>query len=333
MVGLTVLLVVSMGVGVFAGSVDIGLGEVYRAVAGQFGIGSGVDANTAYIVVDLRLPRVVEGAVVGAGLALCGAVLQSLTGNVLADPYILGLASGASVGATAVLTLGTTVAGLAGGPAVSVAAFAGAMLALLTVFAIATTRTGALLPGRLILAGVAVAQAGAALSAIMILRADTGAADRVMRWTLGSLAGARWSTMPLLLTVVLVAAAVIVLVSRTLDAFAFGERSATSLGVNVTATRWLLYSIVSVCTAVMVAHSGIIGFVGLVVPHAARMIVGPLHVRLLPVVLLVGALLLVWADVLARTVVAHQEIPVGLVTAVIGVPAFVWLLRRRGGAA
>ncbi|MDR2281473.1 MAG: iron ABC transporter permease, partial [Gordonia sp. (in: high G+C Gram-positive bacteria)] len=182
-------------------------------------------------------------------------------------------------------------------------------------------------------AGVAVAQAGAALSAIMILRADVGAADRVMRWTLGSLAGARWSTMPLLLIVVLLAAVVIVLSSRTLDAFAFGERSAMSLGVNVTVTRWLLYSIVSVCTAVTVAHSGIIGFVGLVVPHAARMIVGPLHARLLPVVLLVGALLMVWADVLARTVVAQQEIPVGLVTAVIGVPAFVWLLRRRGGAA
>ncbi|GEE03844.1 ABC transporter permease [Gordonia spumicola] len=320
-----------MAVGVLAGSADIGFGDVLRAVAGQVGIGSGVDASTAYIVVDLRLPRVVEGAVIGAGLALCGSVLQSLTGNVLADPYILGLASGASVGATAVITLGVSVAGLAGTASVTAAAFLGAVVALLLVFAIATTRSGALLPSRLILAGVAVAQAGSALSAILILRADVGAADRVMRWTLGSLAGARWSTMPVILVVVGVVAVGVLASSRTLDAFAFGERSAMSLGVNVAATRWALYGTVSICTAVMVAHSGIIGFVGLVVPHAARMIVGPMHARLLPIVVLAGALLLVWSDVIARTVVDQQELPVGLVTAVIGVPAFVWLLRRRGG--
>nr|WP_221247582.1 iron chelate uptake ABC transporter family permease subunit [Gordonia humi] len=324
-------LAVSVGVGVAAGAADISLGDVYTALAGQIGIGPGVDANTAYIVVDLRAPRVVEAAVIGAGLAVCGGVLQSLTGNVLADPYILGMASGASVGATIVITTGVAAAGFAGMGAVSTAAFVGAVGALVLVFAIATTRTGALMPGRLILAGVAVAQLGSAISAVFILIADHGAAEQVMRWTLGSVAGARWPRMPLLLIIVGVVVAVVIGASRVLDAFAFGERSAMSLGVDVAKVRWGLYIVVSLCTAAMVAEAGIIGFVGLVVPHAARMVVGPLHARLLPITALGGALLLVWADVLARSVVPQRELPVGLITAIIGVPAFVWLLRRRRG--
>ncbi len=331
MIGLAAATVVSLCVGVLAGSADISVPDVIRAVTGQIGLGSGVDATTAYIVVDLRLPRAVEAGLIGAGLALCGAILQSLTGNILADPYILGLASGASVGATAVITLGASTVGVLGTGSVSAAAFVGAMGALLLVFAIATSRSGGLLPGRLILAGVAVAQLGSAISTILILRAGPDAADRVMRWTLGSVAGARWSTIPTILVVVGTVSVIVMGAARTLDAFSFGERSAMSLGVNVTAVRWGLYSLVSVCTAVMVAHVGIIGFVGLVVPHAARMVVGPLHTRLLPIVALTGALLLIWADVLARIVLPQQELSVGLITAVVGVPAFVWLLRRRGG--
>lgn len=332
--GFAVLLIVSLGVGVVISSVDISIPDVYRAVAGQLGIGPGVDANTAYIVIELRLPRVIEAAVVGAGLAVCGTVLQSLTGNVLADPYILGMASGAAVGATVVITTGLTVsvmAGLAGMGTVSAAAFVGSIAALLLVFAIASTRAGALLPERLVLAGIAVAQGGSAVASVFILFADPGASQEVIRWMLGSVAGARWSNMPMLLIVVGAVVIGVFTFSRSLDAFAFGERSAMSLGVNVTVLRWCFYLAVSVCTAAIVAVAGIIGFVGLVVPHAARMIVGPLHGRVLPMTALGGALLLTWADIIARSVLPQQELPVGLVTAIIGVPAFVVLLRRRRG--
>lgn len=332
-IGLTALLVLSIAVGVLIGSVGLGLGEVFSAMASRLGVLGGVDPADEHIVVNLRMPRVVTAAAVGAGLAVCGNVLQSLTGNVLADPYLLGMSSGASVGAVLTLTTGIGAGALAGIGAVSAAAFIGAMGALGLVFTIATTRTGALLPNRLILAGVAVAQGGAAISSALIYFGDRGAADEVLRWTLGSVAGARWPSTIVVTAMVGVTLAVVWAYARPLDAFAFGDRAATSLGVPVTATRWVLYVLVSLCTAVIVAQTGIIGFVGLVIPHLARLLVGPLHQRLLPVTALVGALLLVWTDVLARTVRAGEEIPLGLVTAIIGVPVFVWILRRHGAAA
>ncbi|GAA3958240.1 iron chelate uptake ABC transporter family permease subunit [Gordonia caeni] len=330
---LVALLVVSIAVGVVIGSVGLSLGEVFAAVGSRLGLLGGVDAANEHIVVNLRMPRVVTAAAVGAGLAVCGNVLQSLTGNVLADPYLLGMSSGASVGAVLALTTGIGAGALAGIGAVSAAAFIGAMGALGLVFAIATTRTGALLPNRLILAGVAVAQGGAAISSALIYFGDRGAADAVLRWTLGSVAGARWPSTIVVTAMVGVTLVVVWAYARSLDAFAFGDRAATSLGVPVTVTRWVLYILVSLCTAVIVAQTGIIGFVGLVIPHLARLLVGPLHQRLLPVTALVGALLLVWTDVLARTVKAGQELPLGLVTAIVGVPVFVWILRRHGAAA
>lgn len=327
---LAVALVFSAAAGVAIGSADLSLDTVARALAGRLHLGAGVDTLTEHIVVDMRLPRVLAAAAVGAGLALSGAVLQSLTGNVLADPYILGMSGGASLGAVIVLTTGVGSIGLLALSAVSTAAFAGGLIALLLVFAIATSRSGALMPGRLILAGVAVGQLAAAITSALIYFADHNAAGRVLRWTLGSVAGVRWSGLWLLLGGVAVTTVVVLSHARTLDAFSFGERAAMGLGTDVVRTRWVLYTVVSLCTALLVAQAGIIGFVGLVVPHAVRLIIGPLHARLLPVVALVGALLLVWADIAARSVLADRELPLGLVTALVGVPAFIWLLRRQG---
>lgn len=327
------VLLLSCAFGVIIGAADLSIGTVLSAVAGRLGIGSGTDLLTTHIVVDLRLPRVLGAAAVGAGLALGGAVLQSLTGNTLADPYILGMASGASLGAVLALTTGIGMFGVLAFSAVSVAAFIGAMASLLLVFAIATSRTGVLMPGRLILAGVAVAQLAAALASALVYFGDHDAARRVLQWTLGSVAGMRWSGLAVIGVVVAVTVVVVLANARVLDAFAFGERAAASLGTNVVVTRWVLYTVVSLCTAVLVAQAGVVGFVGLVIPHLVRMLVGPLHARLLPISALVGAVLLVWADIAARTVLPSQELPLGLVTALVGVPAFIWLLRRQGGKA
>ncbi|MGB6244474.1 FecCD family ABC transporter permease [Gordonia sp. (in: high G+C Gram-positive bacteria)] len=330
LIALTALLLVSMVIGVVVGSADLSVGTVVDAIAARLGIGDAdlIDQN---IVVELRLPRVVGAALIGAGLAVCGAVLQSLTGNQLADPYILGMSGGASLGAVTVLSTGLGMGALAGGAVVSLAAFVGAMGALLLVFGISVTRGGALLPGRLILAGVAVGLLAAALSSALIYFGPHGTADRVMFWSLGSVAGVRWNTLALTAVVTVATVVAVLLHSRTLDAFAFGERAAAGLGTHVARTRWVLYTLVSLCTAVLVAIAGIVGFVGLVVPHAVRFLVGPLHARVLPMAILVGALVVVWADILARSLMQSRELPLGLVTSVLGVPAFIYLLRRQQG--
>ncbi|TQF74290.1 iron ABC transporter permease [Rhodococcus spelaei] len=330
---LVALLAVSCAAGVAIGAADLSIGTVVESIGGRLGIGQGTDLLTTHIVVDLRMPRVLAAAAVGAGLAVCGAVLQSLTGNQLADPYLLGMSGGASLGAVLALTTGVTAVGAFGFGAVSSAAFLGALGSLLLVFVIATSRSGALLPGRLVLAGIAVGQLAAALTSALVLVGDRDAAHQVLNWTLGSVAGVRWPGLVGILIVVAATMTVVLAFSRVLDSFAFGERAATSLGTHVERSRWVLYGVASLCTAALVAQAGVIGFVGLVVPHAARMLVGPLHARLLPVVALLGALLLVWADIAARSVIPGRELPISIVTAVVGVPAFVWLLRRRGARA
>ncbi|WP_430330958.1 FecCD family ABC transporter permease [Rhodococcus sp. ACT016] len=329
-VALAALLVVSCAAGVAIGAADLSIGTVVESIAGRLGIGPGTDLLTTHIVVDLRMPRVLAAALVGAGLALCGAVLQSLTGNALADPYLLGMSGGASLGAVLALTAGVGTVGLFGMSAVSAAAFLAALASLLLVFLISTSRSGTLMPGRLVLAGIAVGQFAAAVTSALVLLGDRDAAHRVLQWTLGSVAGVRWSGLVMIAAVVAVTTAVMLAHSRVLDSFAFGERAATSLGTHVERSRWVLYGVASLCTAALVAQAGVIGFVGLVVPHAARMLVGPLHARLLPVVALVGAVLLVWADIAARTIMPGRELPISIVTAVVGVPVFVLLLRRRG---
>ena len=332
-VALAALLVVSCAAGVAIGAADLSVGTVVQSIAGRLGIGPGTDLLTTHIVVDLRLPRVLAAALVGAGLALCGAVLQSLTGNALADPYLLGMSGGASLGAVLALTVGAGTVGAFGIGATSTAAFVGALGSLLLVFVISTSRSGALVPGRLVLAGIAVGQFAAAVTSALVLLGDRDAAHRVLQWTLGSVAGVRWPGLLTIAAVVAATAAVMLTHARVLDSFAFGERAASSLGTDVERSRWVLYGVASLCTAALVAQAGVIGFVGLVVPHAARLLVGPLHARLLPVVALVGAVLLVWADIVARTVMPGRELPISIVTAVVGVPVFVMILRRRGARA
>ncbi|GAA4744526.1 iron chelate uptake ABC transporter family permease subunit [Nocardioides endophyticus] len=324
------LLAASMAVALGIGPVSVSVGDVLAVVARRLNLGAyDVSPLDDQIVWQLRLPRVLGAAAVGAGLAVCGVVLQSLTRNDLADPYLLGISSGAAVGAVTVIVLGVSFAGLVGSAAVTAAGFVGALGSLVVVLALAAGRRGSLSPTRTVLAGVAVAQVcGAYTSLLVIMTGDSDAARRVLTWTLGSVAGLRWSSAVIVSVVAIVATAAFVAFADQLDAFAFGETSARSLGVDVNRVRWALMVGTALVTACLVAFVGAIGFVGLVVPHIVRILTGPGHRVLLPMSALVGAVLLVWADTIARTLVDGQEIPIGVVTAVVGAPFFAWLLRR-----
>jgi len=320
------LLVATILVTVAIGPAGLSPGEVARSIGGHLGLDvAPVPRLHDAIVWELRLPRVLTAAAVGAGLALAGAVMQSLTRNPLADPYLLGLSSGASLGAVAVLVVGVSLL-------LPVAGFAGALLALVATLALARTG-GTLTPSRAVLAGLAVSQLCAALTSLVIFWTATGDSYReILSWLLGSLAGSTWQSVAIAGVAVLVVGAVVLTQGVRLDAFAFGDTAAAALGIDVDRTRWVLMTLVALLTGAMVAVSGAIGFVGLVLPHAVVALTGPAHRRLLPVAALAGAVFLVWADTLARTVFDPRELPVGIVTAIVGVPVFAVLLRRRQGA-
>lgn len=326
------VLAASMAIALGIGAVRVPVDTVAEVVLRRLRLGEfDVTLLDDQIVWQLRMPRVLGAAAVGAGLAVCGAVLQSLTRNDLADPYLLGIASGATVGVVTVTVLGVSVAGLVGSAAITGAGFVGALGALVVVLVLAAGRRGALSPTRTVLAGVIVAQVcGAYVSLVVLMSGDQTAPRRVLAWTLGSLAGMRWDSAVLVAVVAVVGTALAVALAGALDAFAFGETAARSLGIDVERVRWTLMVGTALVTACLVAYAGAIGFVGLVVPHMVRFLTGPAHRLLLPLSALVGAILLVWADTIARSLVDGQEIPVGVVTAAVGAPFFCWLLRRRG---
>ena len=320
---LVAVLLVSMTLAVVIGAADIAPSDVWRSLAHHLGLGrSPLPALRDGIVWQIRAPRVLTAAAVGAGLGVAGAVMQTLTRNPLADPYLLGLSSGASVGAVAVLLLGVAFP-------LPVAAFVGAMAALVTALALAS-RGGVLTPTRTVLAGVAVAQLCAAVTSFIIIWSATGDSYReVLAWLMGSLGDSRWSDVAVAGGATAAALVVLLGASRTLDAFAFGDTAASALGVHVERTRWLLLVVVALLVGSLVAVSGAIGFVGLMVPHAVRLLTGAAHRRVLPVSALVGATFLIWADTLARSLFDPREVPVGVLTAALGVPVFAVLLRRQ----
>jgi len=316
-------LLVSIAVAITIGPAPLSVPEVVGSVLAHLGIGRNpLDALHDGIVWELRLPRVLTAAAVGAGLALVGGVMQALTRNQLADPYLLGLSSGASLGAVSVLLLGVTVL-------LPVAAFGGAMLALLATLGLASS-LGRITPTRTVLAGVAVSSLAAAITSLVIFWAATGDSYReVLNWLLGSLAGARWPQVAIAIGAMVVIGLPLTFSGRVLDAFAFGDTTAASLGFSVTRVRWGLLGASALLTGALVSVSGSIGFVGLVLPHAVRLVVGPGNRSLLPLSALVGGIFLIWADTLARTVFDPRELPVGIVTALIGAPVFALLLARR----
>ncbi len=286
-------------------------------------VDSGLTARQQSILWNIRIPRVVLGALVGATLAIAGAAYQGVFRNPLADPYLLGVSSGAGLGATLAIAVG----GAAGFAGVPIAAFAGGMLAVGATYALGRTVGSGRTEVVIILAGVAVAAFANAIQTFFMQRNDD-TLRQVYSWLLGRLSTDGWSDVLTVLPYVVVSVAVVLLHGRTLDVMAVGDVEAGSLGINPDRVRLVLIGVATLGTAAVVSVSGLIGFVGIVVPHAVRLLVGPGHRLLLPLSLMVGAAFLVLADVVARTVMSPAELPIGVVTAAIGAPFFLLVLRR-----
>lgn len=322
---LGLMLVLTATVAVTIGPVDLSMLTVWQIALAKL-TGSTGDWGVAQenIVWMLRFPRVLLAAVVGGGLAAVGVAMQAVVRNPLADPYVLGISSGASVGA--VLVLGTGTLSFLGIYAVSAGAFAGAVISFTLVFLIATAG-GQMSPLRLVLAGMACGYTLSGLTSLIVLTSENRELARTaMEWMLGSLAGAAWSDLGLPALVLLVGTLWLSLSGRALNALLLGDDTARTLGVDVGRLRIKLFVALSLLTGVLVAVSGAIGFVGLVIPHIVRMLVGTDHRRVLPISVLIGAIFLIWVDVVARMAFAPIELPVGVITALLGGPFFVWML-------
>ena len=327
--GLIALNIVSIVVGVSIGSVTIAPGTVWNVVFSEatgMDTSAGVPNNVRQIVWELRLPRVLLAGLVGAGLSIVGVAIQSLVRNPIADPYVLGVSSGASIGAALVILFGAF--GGLGGASLTIAAFVTA-LASMTIVYLMALQGGRLDPLRLVLTGVVVGYVASAITSFLVFRGDPRAAQQVLFWLLGSFGRARWSMLAIPAIALVFGLVVLVIRSRPLDALMSGDEAAVTLGVPVNRLRVELFLLTAALTAVMVAVCGAVGFVGLVIPHMVRLIVGSLHRRVVLVSALLGSVFMMWVDLAARTIAAPQEIPVGIITALVGGPMFIVLMRHR----
>ncbi|MBB3912888.1 FecCD family ABC transporter permease [Rhizobium fabae] len=317
-----ILLGLMISLAVSIGEISIPLQTTVKAVSNRlFGTGFELSRIHQGIVWDYRLSRALVAASAGASLALCGAILQALLRNPLAEPYVLGISAGASTGAVCVMILGFGYGALS----LSSGAFIGAVIAFLLVGVLAAGAGGT--SERIILCGVAGSQLFNALTSyIVTTSANAEQARGVMFWLLGSLSGVRWPDVYLSVPVAVIGFLVCLAHVRALDAFAFGTDAAASLGIAVRRVQVVLLGATAVMTAVVVSMVGSIGFVGLVIPHAARFLVGPAHSRLLPATALGGALFMVAADIISRIIIPQQILPIGVVTALFGAPAFAVIL-------
>jgi cobalamin transport system permease protein len=334
--GAALVLVLALLAGVWVGALPLPPGAVVATLLDRllspFGIAvpGGLEGTEAAVLLELRLPRVLLASLVGAGLAISGAAYQGVFRNPLADPYLLGAAAGAGLGATLVIAY-SPVQSVGPVGIVPLAAFAGALIGVGCALALGTAAGGSHSP-TLLLAGIAVA-AFLAAAQTLVQQQNTEDLREIYGWLLGQLGRSQWSDVALVLPYLGVACTVLLFCGRALDVLAVGDDEASSLGVHPGRLRLLVVLAASLATASAVAVSGLIGFVGLVVPHIVRRLIGGSHARVLPMSLLVGGSFLVLADLVARVVVAPAELPIGVVTAFVGAPFFaglLWAGARRG---
>jgi iron complex transport system permease protein len=312
----TIVVLASLATGLVVGAVPMTVSEFWSGLVDT-------SAPTADIVRNLRVPRVLLAFMVGGGLGVSGAALQALVRNPLAEPYLLGLSGGAGLGA--VVAIGLKIPS----PwAIPIAAFAGAMLAVALVYRLSLVDGRRLDPRVLLLAGVVVGAFATALMSAIIVLSDAVQLRNAFLWLLGGFSAASWRALIIFLAYSVLPLLLLFYSGRALDLLVLGDETAEHLGADVDRVRTLVYVTTALLTAAAVAACGIVGFVGLVVPHAVRRVWGPMHRTLLPLVFLVSGSFLVLADALARTVVRPAELPVGVVTALVGVPLFALLLRR-----
>ena len=319
--GLAVVLVFLLSI--LVGEADLTPGQVFAALLGEG------DINDRRIVVGLRAPRAVMAILVGGGLSLSGAVFQALLRNPLAEPYILGISGGAATGAVLALALGLA-ASLSW--ALPAAAFAGALVAIFLVLRVAATADDRVDVRVLLLAGVVVGAFFTACMAFVLSISDARTVRSAVLWMMGSLVGSDWRTVWMVTLYSIPAVIALVGLARPLNLLAIGEETAGYLGADVERVKRMAYVLASLLTAAGVAATGVIGFVGLIVPHSIRLLVGADYRVLLPLAFLAGAVFLMLADIVARTVLPPTEVPIGVITAFVGVPLFLLLLRRSVGA-
>lgn len=324
---LVIILIFSIGVAVTLGSVDINIGEVYEVILSKFNI---VDVNNGPVhdvIWLIRLPRIVLAVAVGSGLAIAGVVMQAIVKNPLADPYVLGISSGASLGATLAILLG--VGATLGSNYIGIMGFIGAFLVSILVLLISNVggRGNSL---KLLLAGMAVSSAcSAASSFVVYLSNDAQGIKNITFWLMGSLAGAKWEDLNLILPIILLGIIFFMTQYRTLNLMLLGDEVGITLGTDLHQYRYLYLLITSLIIGVLVYAAGTIGFIGLIIPHVVRMIFGTDHKKLIPISALVGAIFVIWADAFSRTLIKGTEIPIGIIISMIGAPCFVWLMVRK----
>lgn len=329
-IGMLLLLGGAMIFGINVGAVDLRPDWIFRIIVNHV---SGKEIFDVVwepymdgIVWGMRFPKMLVAACVGGGLSLVGIMMQAMTKNSLADPYILGISSGASTGATAVILMGSIP--LFENSTVQMGAFLGAMASALIVFVFAGS-SGRFNPTSLVLSGTAVSAIFSACTNVLIfLSPEKQKINSAMFWMTGSFAGAQWEDVVPAIFSLSVVLAFTLLVNNSLDTLLLGEEIAITVGVNVKTLKIAIIIVSSLVTGVMVSMSGVIGFVGLVVPHISRTLVGTVHKRLIPFAVLLGGIFMVLADIVARIVVAPSELPIGVVTALLGAPFFLVLLRK-----
>lgn len=329
--GLALLALAGAATGLTTGAADIGTGDLFRELWLLLTAQATDDPVARTILFEIRAPRIMLGIFVGATLASSGAVLQAIFRNPLAEPAIIGVSAGAGAAAVATITLGGMVAGVAILMIylMPLAAFAGGLVATLAVMGVARVdgRTAVL---TMLLAGIAVTALGSSLMGLMMFISNDEQLRAITFWMLGSLGNATWASALPALALMVVMLACLPKLTRNLNLILLGEREAASLGLPVERFKNVAVALVAAGVGAATAVSGMIGFVGIIVPHLLRLVIGPDHRLLLPATALGGAALLLWADVIARSLIPPAELPIGILTALLGAPFFLWLLRRAG---
>ncbi len=327
---LVIVLMISMVAGINLGAVDLHPDWVFQIIVNNIAEKEVFpvqwDPYADSIVWGMRFPKVIVAACVGAGLSLVGILMQAMTQNSLADPYILGISSGASTGATAVILAGSLP--IFANLSVGMGAFLGAMGSSLLVFILAGA-SGRFNPTKLVLSGTAISAIFSAVTNLLIfLTPDKRKVNSALFWMTGSFSSVQWEDVPAALTTLILIVVIAMVIHKSLDTLLLGEDFAITVGVNVQLMKIVIVVASSLVTGIMVSMSGVIGFVGLVVPHICRSIVGTVHKRLIPFSILMGAVFMVLADMVSRVIVAPSELPIGVVTALLGAPFFLMLLKK-----
>lgn len=323
---LIALTVLSFFFAICFGAVDISVTDIYSVVIGKIfnqpQLYEGLSKARIAIIWNGRVPRVLLGLLAGAGLSLCGVAMQATVNNPIAEPYILGVSSGATFGATLTIAFGLI-------SLTSIGSFFGAIIATFLVVVIASHK-GKMTSTRLILAGTVVnALFSAFANFIITVFGDSNSISDIKFWTMGSLTSASYENLLIPSIVILLAILFFLTQGRVLNAMMMGDETAVSLGINLSVYRLIYMIIIALITGVLVSSCGIIGFVGLIIPHISRGLVGTNHKKIVPISILLGAIFLVWADVLARTVVENTELPIGIFTSLVGAPFFIYIVVRR----